>query len=200
MSLHVTCFFIPYENIHYLTISTVSTIPSSSGQGVKLPKLDVPTFDGNILNWTTFWEKFCISVHERFNLSDAEKLIYLRYSLKDGAAKHTIEGLSRSKDCYAEAIKCLRDRYDRPRFIHQAHVRVILEAPNLKTGSGKEIHRLHDTVQQHLRALKAMDLEPSSPFITSIIELKLDADTMFEWQKHCQHAAGVPPYQELLEF
>ena len=174
--------------------------PSLNGQGVKLPKLDVPTFDGSILNWTTFWEQFCISVHERLNLSDAEKLVYLRHSLKDGAAKRTIEGLSRSKDCYAEAIKCLRDRYDRPRFIHQAHVRVILEAPNLKTGSGKEIRRLHDTVQQHLRALKAMDLEPSSPFITSIIELKLDADTMFEWQKHSQHATGVPPYQELLEF
>jgi hypothetical protein len=49
---------------------------------------------------------------------------------------------------------------------------MILEAPALK--DGRELHRLHDTVQQHLRALKAMDYEPSGPFITSALELKLD--------------------------
>ncbi len=31
-----------------------SSMPDPSG--VKLPKLDVPTFDGNILNWKTFWD------------------------------------------------------------------------------------------------------------------------------------------------
>lgn len=33
-------------------------------QGVKLPKLDVPKFDGNILNWRSFWEQFCVAVHD----------------------------------------------------------------------------------------------------------------------------------------
>ena len=36
--------------------------------GVKLPKLDIPTFDGSILNWRSFWEQFCISVHDRTTL------------------------------------------------------------------------------------------------------------------------------------
>lgn len=114
-----------------------------------------------------------MSVHKRTTLSDAEKLVYLRHALKDGSAKNVIEGLSRSGDCYAEAIECLKSRYDRPRLIHQAHVRVIVEAPSLKIGSGKELRHLHDVILQHLRALKAMGYEPSSPFITSIIELKL---------------------------
>ena len=47
------------------------------------------------------------------------------------------------------------------------HVCMILEAPSLKDDSGKELRHLHDTVQQHIRALKAMDYEPSGPFITS---------------------------------
>ena len=72
----------------------------------------------------------------------------------------------------------------RPRLIHQTHACMILEAPPLKDSSGKELHQLHDTVQQHLRALRAMDYDPSSPFITSVLELKLDVNTMFEWQKH----------------
>ena len=61
---------------------------------------------------------------------------------------------------------------------------MILETPSLKDGRGRELHRLHDVVLQHLRALKAMEYEPSGPFITSALELKLDTNTMFEWQKH----------------
>ena len=137
-----------------------STVPStsSSREGVKLPKLDVPSFDGNILNWKSFWDQFCISVHDRTNLSDAGKLVYLQQSLRDGPAKRSIEGLSRSGECYPEAIECLKSRYDRPRLIHQTHVRMILEAPPLKSGDGRELRRLHDTVQQHIRALKAYGL------------------------------------------
>ena len=55
-------------------------------------------------------------------------------------------------------------RYNRPRLIHQAHVRMIVEAPSLKDGHGKELRKLHYIIQQHLRALKAMGHELSSPF------------------------------------
>ena len=183
-----------------------STCPSDSistpseTHGVRLPRLDVPKFDGNIVNWKTFWEQFSISIDSRPHLSDSEKLVYLRHSLKDGSAKGVIEGLSRSGEYYAEAIESLKKRYDRPRLIHQTHVRMILEATPLKEGSGKELRRLHDTVQQHLRALRAMDYDPSGPFITSILELKLDTNTVFEWQKFSQDSADVPHYLKLLEF
>ena len=181
------------------TKSESSTLPSEH-KGVRLPKLDVPTFDGNLLNWRSFWEQFRISVHDRAHLSDSEKLVYLQQSLKGGSAKSTIEGLSRSGEYYAEAIKCLQARYDRPRLIHKAHVRMILEAPPLKEGNGKELRRLHDSVQQHLRALKAMECELPGSFITSVLELKLDQDTMFEWQKHSHESTTVPHYSELLDF
>ena len=140
------------------------TLPSSKSAsdstGVKLPKLDVPIFDGNILNWKTFWEQFKVSVHDRTNISDAEKLVYLQHALKEGTAKRVIEGLSRSGEHYAEAVECLQARYDKPRLIHQTHVRMILEAPALKDGSGRELRRLHDTAQQHLGALKSLGHKP----------------------------------------
>ena len=170
--------------------------PATDGKGVKLPKLDVPTFDGSILNWRTFWEQFRVSIHDRSNLSDSDKLVYLQHALKNGSAKSTIEGLSQSGECYMEAVDCLKSRYDHPRLVHQTHVKMILDAAALKEGTGKELRHLHDAVQQHLRALKAMDYEPSGPFITSILELKLDTSTRFEWQKHSQGSSEVPPYQE----
>ena len=163
---------------------------------MRLPKRDVPSFDGHILNWQSFWEQFCVA---RTNISDIEKLVYLRNSLKDGSAKNAIEGLSHSGEQYKEAIQCLRSRYDRPRLIHQAHVKKIVDIPPIKEGTGKELRRLHDVAQQHLRALKAMKQEPSGSFITSLLELKLDAST-FEWQKASQEATTTPHYNDLIEF
>ena len=173
---------------------------SSKGSGVKLPKMDVPTFDGSLLQWKQFWEQFCISVHDQTNLTDSERMVYLRHALKDGSAKAVIEGLAQSGEQYAEAVSCLRSRFDRPRLIHQTHVRMIIDSPQLRDGSGKELRKLHDTIQQHTRALKSMGEEPSPSFITSIIELKLDSTTMFEWQRHSQSSTGTPHYHDLLEF
>ena len=116
--------------LHASTHPHEPTTRPTGGDGVRLPKLDVPTFDGSILNWRSFWEQFGISVHHRSNLSDSEKLVYLQHSLKDGSVKNIIEGLSRSGEHYTEAIECLQSRYDRPRLIHQAHVPAILEAPS----------------------------------------------------------------------
>ena len=178
----------------------VTRSPQPDRDGVKLPKLEVPTFSGDVTHWKSFWEQFCVSVHDRPSLTDPEKLVYLQHALKDGTAKHVIEGLSRSGEYYQEAIDCLKLRYDRPRLVHRTHVQKILEAPPLKEGTGKELRRLHDTMQQHLRALKTLKHEPSSSFITSVLELKLDANTMFEWQKHSQTSVEVPHYRELLEF
>ena len=33
-----------------------------------------------------------------------------------------------------------------------------------------------------------------------MIELKLDSQTMFEWQRHSQEHTDVPPYKDLLVF
>ena len=94
----------------------------------------------------------------------------------------------------------LLKRYDRPRLIHQAHVRAIVEIPTLKEGNGKELRRLHDVLSQHLRALRAMSCEPSGCFITSLIELKLDPTTAFKWQRHTQDERNVPHFQMMLDF
>ena len=94
--------------------------------------------------------------------------MYLQNAIKDKAAKSLISGLMKSSD---EVIKCLQERYDRPRQIHQTHMHWIVEAPVLKDGTGKEIRALHDLVIQHLRALKSLGHEPSQAFITSLLEI-----------------------------
>ena len=146
---------------------TSSKTASSEATTTKLPKLELPTFYGDILRWKNFWEQFCVSVHERSSIPKEEKLMYLQSAIKDRTAKNLIAGLTKSSDHYDEAIKCLQERYDRPRQIHQAHVRRIVEVASLKDGTGREIRALHNVVVQHIRALKSLGHEPPGSFITS---------------------------------
>ena len=150
-------------------VTASTTARPSDHKGVKLPKLEVPTFYGNILNWRRFWEQFSVSVHGRSNLSDSESP-----ACTQGSAKVVIESLSQSGENNKEAVECLQARYDRPHLIHRTHVKMIIDASPLRDSTGKELRKLHDVVQQHLRALKAMGYEPSSPFVTAVLELKLD--------------------------
>ena len=112
--------------------------PLSDPAGVRLPKLNIPTFDGNIIHWTKFWEQFAISVHDRTNISNAENIVYLQNALEEGSAKSVIEGLANSGDNYDEAVKCLKARFDRPRLIHRTHVQIIVDTPAVREGTARD--------------------------------------------------------------
>ena len=109
--------------------------------GINLPRIEIPTFDGNILNWRLFWEQFQAAVHDKEHLGEIDKLTYLRDALRDGPAKNVIQGLTQSAESYQEAIKCLKERYDRPRLTHREHVRSIVQAPPMKADNGRELRR-----------------------------------------------------------
>ena len=168
--------------------------------GIQLPKIEVPTFDGDLLNWRYFWEQFENTIHNKTQLTDIDKLTYLRDALKDSPARYVVSGLTQTAESYGEAIKCLQERYDRPRVLHQAHVRKIQEATPLKTGSGPELRRLHDLLVQHVRALKTLEQDTLETYLTAAIELKLDEGTKLKWAEYSSERETTPPYEELLKF
>ena len=45
------------------------TASSLESKGVKLPKTNIPTFDGNLLHWTTVWEQFNVAVHRKSGIN-----------------------------------------------------------------------------------------------------------------------------------
>ena len=140
----------------HLRALTTTPTKASEATATKLPKLELPTFHGDILQWKNFWEQFCVSVHDRATIPKEEKLMYLQNAIKDKTAKSLIAGLMKSSEHFDEAIKCLQEGYNCPHQIHQKHICRIVEAPPLKDGTGKEIRALHNLVVQHLRALKSL--------------------------------------------
>ncbi|KRY08720.1 hypothetical protein T12_211 [Trichinella patagoniensis] len=68
-----------------------------------------------------FWDQFQASVHSQTDLNDIEKFMYLRSSLK-GPALDVISGFSTTATNYPEAVKTLRERFDRADLIIQHHI------------------------------------------------------------------------------
>jgi len=84
-------------------------ISTSSTQFSKLPKLTLPTFDGDILQWQRFWDSFESSIHSNGNLTDVQKFGYLKAQL-EGAAAMTVEGFTLTNANYTRAVELLRER------------------------------------------------------------------------------------------
>ena len=86
--------------------------PETSGNGkTRIAKLDIPTFDGEILNWQKYWNQFEVAVHSQKSISSTEKLRYLEQAVHRSPAVKAIMGLSRTGAQYEQAIKYLKERY-----------------------------------------------------------------------------------------
>uniref|UniRef100_A0A1X7V6K8 Uncharacterized protein n=1 Tax=Amphimedon queenslandica TaxID=400682 RepID=A0A1X7V6K8_AMPQE len=73
---------------------------------VKLPKLNLPTFSGDVTTWTAFWDSYEAAMPKNTQLPDIERFSYLRYLIK-GIAQDMKAGLASTSVTYAVAITLL---------------------------------------------------------------------------------------------
>ncbi|GFQ72984.1 retrovirus-related Pol polyprotein from transposon 17.6 [Trichonephila clavata] len=110
---------------------------------VKLPKLTLPTFSGNLHDWITFKDLFKASVHNNSNLSNAQKLQYLKSSLK-GDAFRIIQSIAISDSNYLTAWELLEDRYSNKREHVFAHIRRLMSLNTIQCESASAVLSLVD--------------------------------------------------------
>ena len=70
-------------------------------------------------------------------------------------------------------------RYHKPHAIHQSHVKALVEAPNIRMGSGKELRQLHDVVSRHVHSLRT--IKGNTNFIL-----------LWAWSKYYSHSRWWP--------
>lgn len=79
----------------------------------RLPKLSLPTFSGDPLQWRTFWDSFDAAVNSNTGLSDVQKFNYLRAQVRGDAAR-VIVGFPLSDSNYTHSIDLLKFRFGQP--------------------------------------------------------------------------------------
>ena len=150
-------------------VSNSSVNSSQSSQFHKLPKLSLPIFTGNILEWQTFWDSFESSVHHNDSLSDIQMFSYLR-SLLQGDAARVIEGFPLTHTNYIQAVELLKERFGQEHQIVYAYMQGLLELPrptftieDLRQALKKEI----DILESVLPMLTSEIYPASASFFTS---------------------------------
>ena len=78
------------DKLSLATLTTPSTMLAHS-KTVQLPKIHLPTFGGNLMNWFTFWSQFRIAVDSNADLSEEHKLACLQDAVQDPSTKHLIQ-------------------------------------------------------------------------------------------------------------
>ncbi|XP_053382192.1 uncharacterized protein LOC128549495 [Mercenaria mercenaria] len=84
-----------------------------NSSSVKLPKIEMITFNGDKTKWVEFWDSFQCSVHNNKTLSDVEKFNYLKTKLI-GEARIAEAGLTLSNGNYKVAVDILEKRFGNP--------------------------------------------------------------------------------------
>ena len=93
--------------------SPTNTVKSVHAVVMQLPKLEVPKYSGDPLNWQSFWDCFESAIHFNLNLSGVQKLSYLRAQLEGDAAR-VIIGLPLSNMNYEHSVDLLKGHYGKP--------------------------------------------------------------------------------------
>ena len=73
---------------------------------LRLPVLDIETFQGNLSHFQGFWEQYETCIHKNQSLTDVIKFRYLKQLLR-GSPLQLVNSLPVDADSYAQAIKLL---------------------------------------------------------------------------------------------
>ncbi|UYV75710.1 hypothetical protein LAZ67_13001071 [Cordylochernes scorpioides] len=108
------------------TTSEVSFASSSHHRTVKLPKIELKKFTGEIKDWLGWWAQFN-KIHVDPTLEDSDKFQYLVQSKSPGTrASKLVNSYPLTAENYPKVIETLTERFGRPELLQQVYVRDLI--------------------------------------------------------------------------
>ena len=169
---------------------------ASGGHGnARLPKLELPRFQGDVLRWGAFWEAFESAV-DQTDLSEVTKLTYLR-SLLGGEALRCVEGLALCAQSYYATCELLKNRFGRQELIIFSHVQQLLQ---ISGSSGARLQTLVDELMVQVRSLEALGItgQQYGVILTPLLLSRLPTAVRLEWAR--TSVGKESDLQHLLDF
>ncbi|XP_050077807.1 uncharacterized protein LOC126564758 [Anopheles maculipalpis] len=180
--------------------STLNSSGRSSAVNLRLPKIELPTFDGDSTKWLSFRDRFVSMIDSSADIPNIMKLQYLLSSLK-GDAGLLFEHTNLTADNYDVAWSALLKRYDNPRMLVREYYMKMQQLPAMKRESVDELAQLVNDVTRYVNGLKKLN-EPVDCWDAPLVNLlltRLDAATILDWEKHSTHHTK-DKYKELVDF
>ena len=169
-----------------------SVCSTSSAVDAKLPKLELPSFSGEVQEWTPFWEQF-EAVVDLSDLPTVAKFSYLR-SLLTGDAQAAIAGLSLTAGNYTVACQLLKERFGRKEKIIFAHVQALLNTSVPSQPNVTALWKVYNNLQSHIRSLESLGItgKQYGVILTPLILSRLPVSLRMEWAREGERREGRP--------
>lgn len=166
-----------------------------------LPRISLPKFSGNYLDWTSFRDIFESLVVKNDSLSNVEKLHHLKANLTNEAAL-VLKNIAVTDANYASAWEALKTRFENPRAIVTSHLKVLFAVPCIKNESVPELKHLRDTMNDSLAALRTLgrQVETWDDLLVFFVLQRLDATSRRDWEFQLGESSDFPTYERLNKF
>ena len=161
--------------------ATIKVDKTAKGN-VKLPKLELVKFDGDIFRWQEFWDSFEATIHKANSLCNIEKFNYLRAQLRS-EAKEAITGLETTEANYNVAIDILHERYGNKQLIINAHYTKLKEMP-ISSSYYEKLRTTYDNIEKHLRSLEALGENVDNNLMMSLIQSKFPKNVLARLEEY----------------
>ena len=142
------------------TTNPAHTTPTVNHSRVKLPKLQLHPFSGDLTQWTSFWDSYESAIHTNEQLSEIEKFNYLN-SLLERSAKEAISGFALTSTNYHKAITTLQKRFGNKQLIVDTHMDALFNAEPVGN-STRGLRRLFDSITSHIRSLQSLEVQSAT--------------------------------------
>ncbi|XP_011860043.1 PREDICTED: uncharacterized protein LOC105557406 [Vollenhovia emeryi] len=166
-----------------------------------LPRIKLPNFSGEYHSWRTFHDLFVSLIKVNSDLTDVEKMHYLKTCLT-GEAARLICNLPLSGDSFAIAWNLLLSRYENKRFLICAQLDRIANLKPLKTKSANRLRTLLTTILEAIGALRALDCSVHNwdPLLIHQFTRLLDSESREAWEVKLGSSPTFPTFSQFEEF
>lgn len=171
-----------------------------SGQEVRLPRIQIPEFDGTYINWLHFRDLFEVTVHSKSSLAEIEKFEYLLSKLK-GDALSLVKHLKPTNENYKIAWEILQKKYNESDKVKKAYLSLLLDQQAIKVVSLVDIKRLYNNINEGINALKALGeaVDQWDTMLLYLFEKKLDSETLTLWYRF-RSSEKDATFKQLMQF
>lgn len=175
------------------------SVRSDRCERVRLPKIEIPKFDGDMKKWPTFFDMFRTLIHECSSLSNIERFQYLISYLEKDAAT-VVKNIPITEDNYTIAYACLVKRYQNERVLITNYWLNVYKAESMKNNNAPELRKLLSNFSENLSALNqfnAINLWDFTKLNLLLQKLDPSLKTSFEVQYSDK---AIPTYENLFVF
>lgn len=172
-------------------------VPAQTNQ-IKLPKIELKKYDGDIKEWLRFWSQFK-KIHENAALDKETKFQYLLQAIVPDSRAAELVGTSfpPTNENYDKVIAAIKNRFGCDELLVEVYLRELLKLilqNAMKPNEKIKLASLFDKIESQLRALESLGVttDRCGAMLYPLVESSLPEELLRAWQRQLVTSAAPP--------